>query len=75
MSTATGWAVLAYNGRILVKTVSETRRAAIINYLVTEKDVVVTRDHTDEDIEKMWRGHGQYVSCGTVVITYQNVPL
>lgn len=49
-----GWAVADPEG-INVRTVSETRRAAIVNWLVVEKGVGVYRETTDEAIERLWR--------------------
>lgn len=49
-----GWAVADPDG-INIKTVSETRRAAIVNWLVVEKGALVTREASDEDIENAWR--------------------
>lgn len=39
----------------LVNTVSDTRRAAIVNWLVTETGMMVTQAHDDVDIENAWR--------------------
>jgi hypothetical protein len=49
---AKGWAV-AVNGVIDVRTVSPTRRAAIVNWLVTHGKLVFAKD-SDEKIETMW---------------------
>ena len=43
------------NGGILVDTVHHSRRAAIVNWLVTRKDILVTANWTDDMIEQMWR--------------------
>lgn len=42
-------------GGILVDTVHTSRRAAIVNWLVTRKDTMVTNAHDDDWIEFMWR--------------------
>lgn len=67
---AEGWAVVS-KGKILVKTISDTRRAAIVNWLVTEARVLVLATWTDEDIENNWhqanRGDTQTI-CTTVSI-------
>lgn len=47
-----GFAAVNYRGEILIKTVSETRRAAMVNWLVTEGRVMVFRDSTDAEIEE-----------------------
>lgn len=46
-----GYAAVSHRGEILIKTVSETRRAAMVNWLVTEGRVMVFRDSTDAEIE------------------------
>lgn len=38
------------NGRILVKTVSDTERAAMVNWLVTEAGEMIYQTDTDTDI-------------------------
>lgn len=48
-----GWAVRGPPG-IYVKTISDTRRAAIINWLVTECRVLVRTYHSDDQIDAMW---------------------
>jgi hypothetical protein len=69
MAEAVGWAVVASGARIFVKTVSETRRAAIINYLVVEHEQLITIYHSDQQIEALWKHLGQYVECKQVKIT------
>ena len=69
MTRAVGWAVVASGARIFVKTVSDTRRAAIINWLVTEKEQLITIFDDDLSIEKMWKHHGSYVDCRQVTIS------
>ncbi len=48
-----GWAVFD-DGKMLVATVSQTRRAAIINWLVTERAMIIFNENTDEEIEAAW---------------------
>lgn len=69
MSEATGWAVINFNGEIYVRTISDTRRAAIINYLVAERKQMVANYHTDENVEQMWKAFGQYVNVKPVTIS------
>ena len=69
MAEVVGWAVVANGARIFVKTVSETRRAAIINYLVVEHEQLITIYHSDQQIEALWKHLGQYVDCKQVKIT------
>lgn len=51
-----GWAVEDKTG-ILIRTVSDTRRAAIVNWLVTERRVMVFANYTDDLIERLWWEH------------------
>jgi hypothetical protein len=69
MTEATGWAVLAPGARIYVNTIAETRRAAIVNWLVTEKKTMVFTHNTDDDIERLWKHFGEYVDCRQITIT------
>jgi hypothetical protein len=48
----TAWAVVDHNG-INVRTVSDTRRAAIVNWLCDNTAFRLTQA-TNENIEKMW---------------------
>lgn len=50
-----GFAAVNHRGEILVKTVSETRRAAMVNWLVTELHFMITLNHTDEAIDELFR--------------------
>lgn len=53
MNNTSGWAVR--NGaELYVNTISATRRAAIVNWLVVCGGAYVTNDHTDEQIEMLW---------------------
>ena len=57
---ATGWAIRLSDGEIDVRTVSPTRRAAIVNWLVlngTEISIM----WTDDQIEAAWKAKGLYV--------------
>lgn len=49
-----GWATTDTDG-IDLKTVSDTRRAAIVNWLGTKGQRQVYSFHTDDYIEEMWR--------------------
>ena len=56
-------------GGILVDTVHRSRRAAIVNWLVTRKDILVTANWTDDMIEQMWRSmRGDRTYCIKVEI-------
>jgi hypothetical protein len=50
-----GWAAVDPNGEVVIATVSPTRRAAIVNFLVARKNLMVYSADTDEDIEVKWR--------------------
>lgn len=54
---AQGYAInsLGDGGGILVDTVHTTRRAAIVNWLITRRGIVVTADWDDGAIEMAWR--------------------
>lgn len=66
---AKGWGVCNSRGQVMVNTVSDTRRAAIVNYLVVEHAVLLTRFHTDQEIENLWKHYGKYVDVREVSIT------
>lgn len=51
--SANGWAIVDSTG-INVRTVSDTRRAAVVNWLVVEKGVGVYNSTSDEQIELVW---------------------
>lgn len=50
---ADGWAVIECTG-IDVRSISPTRRAAIVNWLVTRRGVGIYHTTTDDQIEGMW---------------------
>lgn len=54
-----GWAVIQ-SRQILIRTVTNTRIGAIVNYLGTVHEIQVTGAHSEEEIERAWlrvRGH------------------
>lgn len=55
-----GWAIRLSDGTIDVRTVSPTRRAAIVNWLCVN-GIMPTVHATDAAIEAMWLAQGQYV--------------
>ncbi len=69
MMTEEGWAVVS--GRILVNTVSETRRAAIVNYLVAHHNINITNAWTDGDIERCWNHWGAHSNVKQVKIYWE----
>lgn len=50
---ATGWAVVIWD-EISVRTVSDTRRNAIVNWLVIDRDIKIYDTTSDEIIEECW---------------------
>ena len=65
-ANSVGWAAIR-DGRILVNTVSATRRAAIVNWLWTA-DVRVLNTWTDERIEEEWSAIEDDVAVIEVII-------
>jgi hypothetical protein len=51
---AVGWAVVFF-GEMDVRTISPTRRAAIINWIVSRGGKWVSNNTTDDEIESMWK--------------------
>ena len=56
MQTADGWAIIEDIG-IDVRSVSPTRRAAIVNWLVTRAGIMIYSTTTDKQIEECWTAH------------------
>lgn len=54
IATSEGWGVLTDDG-IDMRTVSDTRRAAIVNWLCASEACLVHRGTTDERIEQIWQ--------------------
>ncbi len=58
------------DGGIMVESVSPTRRAAIVNWLVVRMDLAVSNFWTDDMIEMAWKSyHGDNVYCIKVEIS------
>lgn len=56
VNSISAWAVVdKRTGTILVKTVSDSRRAAIVNWLVAEAGIMIYNSTTDAEIEAYWR--------------------
>ena len=53
MSDQIGFAVI-HGGKVLVRTVSDTERAAMVNWLVTEAGKMVYQADTDELIQRQF---------------------
>lgn len=56
MMIAHGWGVVV-DGAIKIRTVSDTRRAAIINWLLTDGGLLVVHGARDDAIEAVWDAH------------------
>ena len=50
----TGWAVAGSNDQVDLRTVGETRRSALVNWLVAGVGIAVYTYTTDEQIENAW---------------------
>jgi len=57
MKRAQGYAIFT-DDKISVNTVSETRRASIVNWLVVHRGILITNDMTDARIESFWKRWG-----------------
>lgn len=51
---AGAWAVVDPSGHIMTRTISDARRAAIVNWLCTERSILTTQLAFDRQIEMMW---------------------
>jgi hypothetical protein len=63
---AQGYAAVNYRGEILVKTLSDTRRAAMINWLVTEALQMIFSTDTDSEIEQKFYDHASKRGLATI---------
>lgn len=61
------WAVISKDGEIWVDTVSSSRRAALVNWLVTDRFIALG-PCTDEQIEKMWSYYSDGAVCERVSV-------
>lgn len=48
-----GWAIKE-NGGLSVRSVSPHRRGAIVNFLISNRECVICKWHTDWEIEQFW---------------------
>jgi len=62
------WAVID-NGGINIRSVSPTRRAALVNWLVVERQLQATIFATDDDIERMWEANKGDAAATKVAVT------
>jgi hypothetical protein len=79
MGTANAWAAFDARGRILRETLSESRRAAIVNWLYVYGGVQVLATYSDDYIESLWRkfatGPAPDASVAEVVVTWDEKEL
>ena len=52
-----------------VATISTTRRAAIVNWLVVNAGCLILNSTTDDEIETLWQRHGGSAFVATVEIS------
>ena len=45
------------NGKLLIRTASDTKRAAIVNWLLTEARILTLAGSSDEEIQADWLQH------------------
>lgn len=67
---AKGWAIVE-RGVISVRSVSPTRRAAIVNFLIVSRTITVHNGMSDEFIEQLWNKHRHDAEPLEVTITTQ----
>jgi hypothetical protein len=74
MVSAEAWAVVdCYGTNILQNTISETRRAAIINWLVTVGGVWVRNTTTDQEIEDLWEKRPAHTQVLPITVSLSDV--
>lgn len=69
VASKTGWGVVDRDG-INIRTVSDTRRAAIINWLVTEARTMISNAHEDDHINALWDAQRGDAIVTPIVISY-----
>jgi len=67
--TATAWAVVDHDG-INIRSISVTRRAAIINWLVTDARQFISSSHDDDHINALWDAEKGEATVSPVCISY-----
>ena len=68
MMAAQGWAV-CHRDEIHLDTVAPTRRAAIINWLTTSKDIMALAQCPDDVLEKLWSTLREDADLMEIVVT------
>lgn len=61
-----GFAAVNTRGEIMVHTVSPSRRAAMVNWLVTELHFMITLNHTDEMIEELFTRNAEHRGLASI---------
>ena len=67
----TAYAVIE-DEKIDIKTVSLTRQAAIINWLVTKKKIMIYNSDTIDDIETYWKRHQGDAKVESISLSRKN---
>lgn len=67
--TATAWGVIDHDG-LNIKSISDTRRAAIINWLVTDAGQFISSSHDDGHINALWDAEKGEATVSPIVISY-----
>ena len=62
------WIVVDEDKTVHPLTISGTRRAAIVNWLLSRKNLVITPVMDDEQIEKLWNANRGNAEIETVAI-------
>ena len=65
--SATGYAILEH-GEIKIRTVSDTRRAAIVNWLCAERHLLTLAVASDQSLEEMWQHNRGTAEAVRVVV-------
>jgi len=63
-----GWAAVE-DGKIKVRSISDTRRAAIVNFLITDRQLMIRNSTSDAEIERLWFLHRGQADVEMVTIT------
>lgn len=71
--TVKGWAVKR-DGAVLIKTVSDTERAAKTRFLVSEQNVPILASYGDDLIKQLWAAHSEGVAVVQVRVLELHAP-
>jgi hypothetical protein len=67
--TASAWGVIDHDG-LKIRSISDTRRAAIINWLVTDAGQFISTSHDDDHINALWDAEKGEATVAPVCISY-----